>query len=247
MTRYASRPAVVLLLTVLSFTVTSCWREAEKAIDAAEVALKDAKKADADEYAPVEYQSAEDSLAAARDHYDYSRYQKAREEAEKSQDMSRLAHQKALEEKARTDEETRKARMEQLAVMNTYNPSSLFDEDVPRPPDKNALLKDVYFGVDSEVLSAEAQSTLSEVAAWLRANDFVKIEIEGHCDERGTEEYNQALGAKRAQTVKSYLVSLGVPSSRLRTISYGESVPKDPGHDEAAWARNRRAHFAILR
>ncbi len=74
----------------------------------------------------------------------------------------------------------------------------------------------------------------------------VKIQIEGHCDERGTAEYNLALGERRANSAKKYLVSLGIPADRLSTISYGKEMPLDPGHNEEAWAKNRRAHFIIL-
>jgi peptidoglycan-associated lipoprotein len=74
----------------------------------------------------------------------------------------------------------------------------------------------------------------------------VRIQLEGHCDERGTVAYNLALGERRANVVRQYMTALGVSDARMTTISYGEEFPLDPGHDEAAWARNRRAHFAIL-
>ena len=79
----------------------------------------------------------------------------------------------------------------------------------------------------------------------LKRNPSWVVTIEGHCDERGTAEYNLALGERRANAARAYLVSLGIPADRLRTISYGKEFPFDPGHDEAAWARNRRAHFVV--
>lgn len=105
----------------------------------------------------------------------------------------------------------------------------------------------VYFDFDRSDIRPEMRSILQRNAEWLRRHPRVKVVIEGHCDERGTEEYNMALGQRRAETVKNYLVSLGVSPSRLSTISYGEERPADPGHDEAAWAKNRRAEFTIAR
>ena len=112
---------------------------------------------------------------------------------------------------------------------------------------EDSPLADVYFGYDLATLSDEARATLEQHALWLQTNRSVNIVVEGHCDERGTVEYNLALGAQRADTVKEYLVSLGVSSRRLRTVSYGKERPADAGHDERAWARNRRAHFSVAR
>ena len=90
-----------------------------------------------------------------------------------------------------------------------------------------------------------AQDVLKNKGMWLRDNPDVNVTIEGHCDERGTVEYNLALGDRRAESAKAYLVNLGIPASRIETVSYGEERPVDPGHNEAAWARNRRAAFVI--
>lgn len=106
----------------------------------------------------------------------------------------------------------------------------------------------VYFDFDSYVLSAAARDSLSKNAELLlKKNPSVKVQIEGHCDERGSDEYNLALGEKRAKAALNYLVTLGVPASNLSYISYGKEKPADPGHDEAAWAKNRRAEFVISR
>lgn len=99
----------------------------------------------------------------------------------------------------------------------------------------------VFFDYDSSSLSAEAQSTLQRQAAWLKQYGDVSVTIEGHCDERGTREYNLALGERRAAAAKKYLVSLGIPSSRVSTISYGKERPAVIGSDESAWSQNRRA------
>ncbi|MBI4595310.1 MAG: peptidoglycan-associated lipoprotein Pal [Candidatus Tectomicrobia bacterium] len=106
-------------------------------------------------------------------------------------------------------------------------------------------LADVNFDYDKANLSEVARQALAKNGAWLKDNKNVEILIEGHCDERGTEEYNLALGEKRAMTVKSYLVTLGIDANRLFTISYGKEKPVDPGHNDTAWAKNRRAHFVI--
>ena len=107
-------------------------------------------------------------------------------------------------------------------------------------------LKDVYFNYDSAELSPPMRATLEENAAWLARFPSVRILVEGHCDERGTVEYNLALGEERARAVRDYLRDLGVGSGRMRIISYGKEFPLDPGRNEAAWRRNRRAHLEIV-
>jgi peptidoglycan-associated lipoprotein len=98
----------------------------------------------------------------------------------------------------------------------------------------------VFFGFDAVDLSAEARGTLERQAAWLKQNPQRAITIEGHCDERGTREYNLALGDRRANAVKNYLVSLGIPTNRIRTLSYGKERPVAIGASDAAWSQNRR-------
>jgi peptidoglycan-associated lipoprotein len=110
---------------------------------------------------------------------------------------------------------------------------------------RNSPLKPVFFELDSSEVSAEGQAALNANASTLKKYTTWNVTIEGHCDERGTPEYNLALGERRAIAARAYLVSLGIPADRLRTVSYGKEFPFDPGHDEAAWAKNRRAHFVI--
>ncbi len=107
-------------------------------------------------------------------------------------------------------------------------------------------LDTVYFAFDSYSLSGEGREALKKNAQWLGENPASTIQIEGHCDERGTTEYNLALGERRANAAKEYLQKVGVDSSRISVISYGEERPLDSGHDESAWARNRRASFVVL-
>jgi peptidoglycan-associated lipoprotein len=121
------------------------------------------------------------------------------------------------------------------------------DFAVSDPSGEGGPLSDIHFDYDQATLTDEARATLEKHALWMQNHRAAKVLVEGHCDERGTVEYNLALGAQRAQAASDYLVSLGVAADRLRTTSYGKERPLDPGHDEAAWARNRRAHFAVSR
>ena len=103
----------------------------------------------------------------------------------------------------------------------------------------------IYFAFDDYTLSKEAKETLTDNAAWLLKNPRKNVVIEGYCDERGTEEYNLALGERRAVSAKRYLMNLGVNPEQLSTISYGEERPADPAHGEDAWSKNRRAEFIM--
>ena len=107
------------------------------------------------------------------------------------------------------------------------------------------VLKTIYFDFDKYDLRDDARSMLAANVKWLQENGSWRIVIEGNCDERGTPEYNMALGDKRANAARNYLISAGISPARIRTISYGEERPVDPGHDEAAWAKNRRDDFVI--
>lgn len=110
---------------------------------------------------------------------------------------------------------------------------------------KSGLLKPAFFVVDSHELNDEGRMIVSANADVLKKYATWQITVEGHADERGTAEYNLALGEKRANAVKTYLISLGVSPDRLKVISYGKEFPFNPGHDESAWSQNRRAHFVI--
>jgi peptidoglycan-associated lipoprotein len=110
-------------------------------------------------------------------------------------------------------------------------------------PEEGGVLKDAHFAYDSYQLDATARDILAANAEWLKDNPRARTEIEGHCDERGTVEYNLALGARRAKAVKDYLVTLGISGDRLSTISYGEELPLCREQSESCYARNRRVHF----
>jgi len=141
-----------------------------------------------------------------------------------------LERQKTLKEEDLSDE----GLSEEMAQQKTASAKSIFENE------------DVYFEFDSIRLAPQAQEILTKKAEWLRANPTAKITIEGHCDSRGTNEYNLALGEGRAQSAKAFLVDLGIDPSRLNTISYGEERPIDRAQTEEGWAKNRRAHFVII-
>jgi peptidoglycan-associated lipoprotein len=122
---------------------------------------------------------------------------------------------------------------------NPLKPVATGDADV------DFINLDIYFNFDSAELDAEAQALLQTKAAYLKEKSKINVIIEGHCDERGTTEYNLALGERRAKAARDFLVDLGIPASRLNIISYGEEKPADPGHNENAWERNRRGHFNL--
>ena len=142
---------------------------------------------------------------------------------------------------------------ESTEMEQVEEPEIIMEEELQtlRQLEKEALqegaLADVYFDFNRYNLKPEAQKKLEKTAEWLIKSPAVRILIEGHCDERGTQEYNLALGQRRAASVQKYLQSLGVDSTRVETVSYGEERPADPRHNEVAWAKNRRAHFTITK
>lgn len=106
-------------------------------------------------------------------------------------------------------------------------------------------LTDIHFGYNDSTIQDQDGSVLKSNASWLQAHPQTKVQVEGYCDERGSEEYNIALGAKRAQAGKDYLATLGISDSRMSTISYGKELPLCTEHDESCWAQNRRDHFSV--
>src|SRR5690349_11833858 len=110
---------------------------------------------------------------------------------------------------------------------------------------KNSPFQPVFFAYDQDDIDAEGQQSLNHNAELMKKYPTWIVTIEGHSDERGTAEYNLALGERRALAARNYLVSLGIPADRLRTVSYGKEFPFDPGHTESAWEKNRRAHFVV--
>jgi peptidoglycan-associated lipoprotein len=124
--------------------------------------------------------------------------------------------------------------------------ATLTEEQAFRNEAQTFADQDIHFDFDRYDLTATARELLADKAYFLKKYPSLNILIEGHCDERGTNEYNLALGERRANAAKQYLMSLGITESRIATMSYGEERPLDPGHNEAAWAKNRRDHFEIV-
>lgn len=152
------------------------------------------------------------------------------------------------EARRRAEEEARKREQErQAAIREEELREEQLREKSERIQSAREMFEneDILFEFDSASLSVEAQEILRAKAAWLRENPRAQVVIEGHCDERGTNEYNLALGDRRAFSSKSFLVDLGIADTRLKTISYGEERPVDTAPTEDAWAKNRRAHFVI--
>ncbi len=221
----------------------SCGKNAKQAIEGAKDAIEDARAVNADELAAVEFKSAEESLLEAQELFDRIRYKKSETKANESAEKARIAKGLALGELEKV--EKRRVEAERLAAIQQESldreGQAMTEADMARQ-----VLKMVHFGFDSDALSDEAKSILNNNADWLRQHPNVHVKVEGHCDERGTDEYNDALGAKRARMAYDYLVSAGVPSTQMETISYGENFPIDPSQTEAAYAKNRRVQFAVL-
>jgi peptidoglycan-associated lipoprotein len=137
-----------------------------------------------------------------------------------------------LKEKTIDEEEARRTR-EEAQRMKEASEKARFESE------------DIYFEFDQYILSDTAKQILDKKAKWLKDFPSAKAQIEGHCDERGSAEYNLALGQKRADAVMQYLVSLGINGNRLSTISYGKEKPLDQGHTEEAWVKNRRGHMVL--
>ncbi len=117
---------------------------------------------------------------------------------------------------------------------------------VSQQEDLRSTLEKIYFNFDSSKLTEADRAILAKNAGFMKKDATVKVRIEGNCDERGSDEYNLALGEKRAEAAKKYLVTVGVAADRLSVISYGKEKPADAGHDEAAWAKNRRDEFVVI-
>jgi len=244
----ARKILVPVFLALLLVFAASCGGGAKRAIDVAQTAIDQAKEAGAPQYAAEEYKSAEDYLSKAKQQFDERDFRPAKTNAVAAKDQADLAKKRALDRKAAAvgGEKEGIAEGRQPEDLTTdYNVSSLSEQPAAIEDQARAALKDVHFDFDSSEITEENRQILANDVEWLEQNSKVKVTIEGHCDERGSIDYNLALGERRAKAVRDYLVSLGIDHRRLSIISYGESMPLDPGHNEDAWAKNRRAHFAI--
>jgi len=177
-----------------------------------------------------------------------------RASVQRSEEASRLEAERAARE-AREAQELKERELARIKEEEAKKPTggelekSLVakkEQGIEGEVFESKLLKDIRFDYDKYDIRRVDEAILRENAAFLKKNPKMKIQIEGHCDERGTVEYNLALGERRANNTKRYLVSLGIAPDRISTISFGKERPFDPGHNEEAWAKNRRAHIVVL-
>ncbi|MDO9585323.1 MAG: peptidoglycan-associated lipoprotein Pal [Syntrophales bacterium] len=164
---------------------------------------------------------------------------KDEEDAKKRAEQDRAAREAALKAKAEKEAAVKEEATKEVAELKAAKETAAVTSK------ELYELADIHFDFDKFSLKDEERAILNEHAEWLNKNKDVMIVIEGHCDERGTTEYNLALGERRASAAARFLVDMGIDAKRIRTISYGEELPLDPGHNEEAWAKNRRAHFVV--
>ncbi len=185
--------------------------------------------------------------------------EEARLKAEGEKKLKKEEEKRRKEEEMKRAEQEARLKAEEEAGLKAEEEARLREEEEKRRIDKERLkateeaetkaapqLEDIHFDFDKSDIKADSREILQKNAEWLQNNPDIKFQIEGHCDERGTAEYNLALGDRRAISTKKYLISLGISADRIYTISYGEELPLDPGHSEDAWAKNRRAHFLVI-
>ncbi len=216
----------VLLSVSVALIIAGCATTASyrTEIEGMKIALAEAKAAGAETRAPEEYAAAEACL-------DWMTHE--------ATEFNPFADPDArIDGKCRT---AFAALREKMAAA----PVARIPTEARAAAEKASPLKDIFFDFDKSSIRTEMTKSLAENVRWLKANPTAAIIIEGHCDERGTVEYNQALGQRRAMSVKNYLVAAGIGARRMKVISYGKERPFAPGHDESAWKWNRRAHFVL--
>jgi peptidoglycan-associated lipoprotein len=160
-------------------------------------------------------------------------------------DATTIEDQEKIQAEAKAKAKAEEERIAQQNIEDQMAKEKALKESEIQAATREFENQDIHFEYDSSKLSSVAKILLKEKSAWLKANYSASVIIEGHCDNRGTTEYNLALGERRASEVKAYLVNLGVSAARLNTISYGEEQPMDSRQTEQAFRKNRRAHFAI--
>lgn len=225
----------VLCLSALLFA--GCGARPTQQLTEAEGALADARIAE--KCAPEEYQAAVKALAKARALADKGEHDEAKKQAQAARKLAVNARNKAMLRKDECDKEGQPA-------VAAVDPNEFIDKSGPGTSVEGSSegLKTVFFDFNSSDLMPDSRQILAANAAWLKGHN-VKVTIEGHCDKRGSTEYNLALGERRAQIVRNYLKSLGVNPERLAIISYGEEKPLDYSEGEGSLAKNRRAEFVV--
>ncbi len=229
----------ILGLSLLLIFLSGCPKKPptdayKKALEA----LKQARNAKAAECAKDELKSAERMMKRAQKFMDEGKF----EDAKTAFDAAKKLAEKAKEE-AKLNKDCGKPKKTTKTTLPTP-PTVVTSSETPTA-DNRQTLKTIYFAFNKYQLTEEAKQTLRQHADWLNSHPNAKIEISGHCDQRGSVEYNLALGEKRALTVKKFLVDLGISPSRISVISYGHQKPADPRYTPEAFAKNRRAEFRI--
>jgi len=229
----------ILLMSALAVCLSACPKQIpQPEIDAAESAM--ASIEDTKDCAPEAYQAAKTMMDRARALLKEERYEEAK---------TALLAAKRLAEKARKEcdkkREEEKERQRKAAEEKKAEPVARELDVEPAESGPESMVT-VYFGFNDSNLTDEARGALANNAEFLNINEAVRVQVEGHCDERGSTEYNLALGERRAMSVKNYLVKLGIDPDRVEIISYGEERPALMGTTEKAWAKNRRAEFRKL-
>jgi peptidoglycan-associated lipoprotein len=235
--------SITLLLAV--FLAAGCskrqmTRSQADILDAVGSKIAKAEQMGARECAPRE-------LAYARAEYDHARHE-ANENWERAEPYIQKANKSAddLLEKTRLCMEAKQPKPTvPTETVPAPPPPPVEPAPAPAPPEGVSKFENIRFDFDKSFIREDAKPVLAAVADYLKKNPGAKLLVEGHCDERGTSEYNMALGDRRATAAMKYLSALGVEKNRLSTISYGEERPLDPGHNEEAWAKNRRAVFVL--
>jgi len=254
---------LVLLLGIMLFS--SCQKRPDKDIADAETSLEAAKDAGAPAYAKQEFKSAEDMMAKTYKLVDDKNYKEAKEAALTTKELAEVAKAKALQRKKEgIQDNSGNSSNSKLSGSGNGEAGTIDEGAVTGEQLKEEIaeskvgtgslgegvtidkLNIIHFDFDSYSIDPSEQEVLKSHAEWLKKHPTVKIRIEGHTDERGTEEYNMALGENRAKAAKDYLVLLGISADRMEVVSFGEENPINPGHGEDAWAENRRDEFVIV-
>lgn len=216
-----NRFLILFFIVSLAFAF-GCAKKPDEELSSAEAALKAAQEAGAQELAPEEYQAAEDLIRRAKELISQGKYDEAKE-------LLRQARAKAEEARSKAEFAKKEQELEKLRR---------------GVPEVSGLgIQDIFFDFDRSYIRADARPVLDQNAQILRSRPDVNVVIEGYCDIRGTDEYNLALGQRRAESTKDYLVRLGISPSRIQAVSRGETTQWAEGTDEYSYQQNRRAHF----
>ncbi|MFN3202899.1 MAG: OmpA family protein [Bradymonadia bacterium] len=232
-------PFTTLSLATLLFVGAGCGGPPTKTLAEAEGALADARLAE--KCAPEEYAAAQRMMDKANEQLAEEDYDKAEQSARAARKLAEKAQQKALARKEECERELNEANQPTASVDEVIDPNA--GTNTVEISDNAGELQTIFFDYNAFDLTPEARRTLAENAAWMNKQAESRVVVEGHCDKRGSSEYNLALGERRSKVVMKYLRSLGVPNERMIMLSYGEESLIDYGETESAHARNRRVEF----